>query len=137
MKTQALINSLCFVEIKRHDTKLLASKPYRPDTWAPSSELCGGVAQLQATVQGALEETGRKISLTDELGALTGETLFNIEPRAFLVIGSLDEFRGEHETNESQYRSFELYRRNVKRPEIPTFDELFFRARFIVDHGAN
>jgi hypothetical protein len=95
------------------------------------------VAQLRATVQGALEEIGRKISLMDQSGAPSGETLFNIEPRAFLVIGSLDEFRGEHETNESQYRSFELYRRNVKRPEILTFDELFFAARFIVDHGLN
>lgn len=139
MKTQARINSLCFVEIKRHDTDLLASKskPYRADAWAPSSELCGGVAQVQATVQSFLEKIGLALSPKDEVGWPTRETLFNIEPRAFLVIGRLDEFRAENGINELQYRSFELYRRNVKRPEILTFDELLFRARFIVNHGEN
>ena len=42
LKTQALISSLCFVEIKRHDTPLLQSKPYRPGVWSPSTELVGG-----------------------------------------------------------------------------------------------
>jgi len=35
MKTRGLISSLCFVEIKTHETALLQKKPYRPGCWAP------------------------------------------------------------------------------------------------------
>lgn len=135
MKTQALISSLCFVEIKRHDTILLADNQYRPKTWPPSKELSGGVAQLQITVQTALENLGQAIHPSDSSGDPTGEHLFNIEPRSFLVVGSLSQFSTEHGINEPKYRSFELYRRNVKRPKIITFDELFYRAQYIVDHN--
>jgi hypothetical protein len=135
MKTQALINAVCFVEIKRHDTPLLAAAQYRTDAWAPHAELSGAVAQVQASVQGALEELGRKIELRDEVGEPTGEKLFNIQPRAFLIAGSHAQFQSELGINEPKYKSFELYRRNVRLPEILTFDELLYRARFIVEHS--
>jgi hypothetical protein len=136
MKTQALINSVCFVEIKKHDTPLLTpnATPYRPEAWAPSGELSGGVAQTQTSVQEALENLGRKIEPRDERGEPTGEKLFNIQPRAFLVVGSLGQFQTGRGVNEPKLRSFELYRRNVNLPEILTFDELLYRARFIVEH---
>lgn len=134
MKTQAEINALCFVEIKRHDAALLGPKPYRSDTWIPSYELIGGVAQSQVTVQAAIERIGRKINPTDEVGDPTGETLYTLNPRAFLIVGNLAQFQTEAGINESKLKSFELYRRNVHTPEIITFDELFYRARFIVDH---
>ena len=50
MKTRGIISSLCFVEIKRHDTPLLGATQYRPDVWPPSAELVGGVSQVQTTV---------------------------------------------------------------------------------------
>lgn len=135
MKTRARINSLCFVEIKRHDTPLLVGNTaYRSGAFAPSSELGGGIAQMQATVQAAIERVGQRIELADRQGNPTGETLFNFDPRAFLVIGSLGEFDTPHGPNEAKFRSFELFRRNVRRPEIVTFDELLHRARFIVEH---
>lgn len=135
MKTQALINSLCFVEIKRHDTQLLSNASYRAGAWPPSLELSGGVAQSHATVHGALSAIGHTLRPTDSAGDPTGEILFNIEPRSYLIVGSLNEFKGDNGINEAKYCSFESYRRNVKRPEIITFDELLYRARFIVDHG--
>lgn len=135
MKTRGLISSLCFVEIKVHTTKLLSNKPYRVGCWAPSAELVGAVAQVQGTVQGAIAQIGNKYIGKDELGSPTGEEAFNFQPRAFLVIGSLDEFRGDHGVNEDQYRSFELYRRNTAWPEIITFDELYERASYIVNHN--
>lgn len=135
MKTSGLINSLCFVEIKRHDTPLLGSAQYRSDTWSPSTELAGGVSQVQTTVHGAIEALGQKLMPRDEIGNPTGEVLFNIEPRSCLVIGSLGQFRTEHGINIPKFRSFELYRRHTWRPEIITFDELLERARFIVEHG--
>lgn len=137
MKTRGIISSLCFIEIKRHDTPLLASiqSPYRADAWGPHSELAGGVAQVQATVQSAIETIGQRLMPKDELGNPSGEVLFNFEPRSCLVIGSLDQFQTPNGPNELQYRSFELYRRNTWRPEIVTFDELLQRARFVVDCG--
>lgn len=135
LKTRAEISALCFVEIKRPDTPLLSSKPYRAEVWQPSSELVGGLAQVQITVNSAFEELGRKLTPTDEEGNPTGEMLFNIAPRSFLVVGSLDQFKTATGINESQYRSFELFRRNVFQPEVLTFDELLHRARYIVQHS--
>jgi hypothetical protein len=134
MKTRGLISSMCFVEIKRHDTHLLGSNPYRPGVWSPSSELAGGISQVQGTVRSAIEVLGQKLQPTDEKGAPTGEILFNVDPRSILVIGSLQQFQTEQGLNEQMFRSFELFRRNTWRPEIITFDELLERARFIVGH---
>ncbi len=134
LKTRGYLNSICFAEIKRHDTPLLEARPYRPGSWAPSRELAGGVSQVQATVQSARELYARTLEPTDADGNPTGETLFNIEPRAFLVVGSLSQFLAANGINEQQFRSFELYRRNTLRPEIITFDELLERARHIVEH---
>lgn len=133
MVTQARINSLCYVEVKRHDTDLVRHPAYRGDAWAPSKDLSGGVAQVQATVQSAIEQYSRSVQLTNEDGDPIGGPLFNFDPRAFLVIGNLSEFTtADGRVNASKFRSFELFRRNVRRPEIITFDELLNRARFIV-----
>ncbi|MGQ7793126.1 Shedu immune nuclease family protein [Faunimonas sp. B44] len=135
MKTRGIISSLCFVEIKRHDTPLLGSAQYRSDVWPPSAELTGGVSQLQTTVHAALESLGHKLMPRDDTGDPTGEILFNIEPRSCLVVGSLNQFQTDRGINVPKFRSFELYRRHTWRPEIITFDKLLQRARFIVEHG--
>ena len=135
MKTHGIISSLCFVEIKRHDTPLLGSAQYRPDAWPPSIELAGGVSQVQTTVHAAIETLGQKFMPRDDRGDPTGEVLFNIEPRSCLVVGSLEQFQTDRGVNVPRFRSFELYRRHTWRPEIITFDELLQRARFIVEHA--
>ncbi len=135
LKTQALISSLCFVEVKRHDTKLLEGKSYRPDVWPPSQELSGGVAQLQETVRAAVDQLTATYRPDRADGKPTGEELYNIQPRSFLVIGSLGEFKTGEGTNVRKFRSFELFRRNIRQPEVVTFDELYYRAKFIVDHA--
>jgi|SRR5271157_729057 len=135
MKTRGAIEALCFVEIKKHTTKLLKDAHYRPGCWPPSDELSGGVAQVQGTVEKAIRvRPEEKIEPVNDSGDPTGEELFSYQPRSFLVIGSLNEFRSERGPNVEKYRSFELYRRNISRPEIITFDELYERAKFIVEH---
>jgi hypothetical protein len=47
-----------------------------------------------------------------------------------LVLGTLRSLVGEHGINLKQFRSFELFRRNILAPEIITF-ELYERASFI------
>lgn len=135
MRTRGLVSSLCFVEIKVHTTKLLSKTPYRAGCWAPSAELAGAVAQVQGTVHGAVKQIGDRFVGQGGDGAPTGEEAFNFQPRSFLVIGSLSEFVGPHGVNAEQYRSFELYRRNTAWPEIITFDELFERAQYVINHN--
>ncbi|MCR5881249.1 Shedu immune nuclease family protein [Phenylobacterium sp. J367] len=131
LKTRGQISSLCYVEIKRHDEPLLG-REYRPGAWQPSSEISGGVAQAQATVMAAAQAFRQKFEPKDAEGNPTGEVLFNVEPKSFLVVGTLQQFRTPAGVNESKLRSFETFRRNTRHPEIITFDELYERARFIV-----
>ncbi len=135
MKTRGIINSLCFCEIKTHTTNLLkkVKTSYRPEVWAVSDELAGGVAQIQKTVQKSIENIKTKTQVKDEEGNLTNEEVFLYNPKSFLLVGSLKEFIGDFGTNEDKFSSFELFRQNTFRPEIITFDELFERAKFIID----
>ena len=132
LKSRGAISSLCFVEIKTHKTALVAGRPYRRGCWAPSSELAGAVAQVQGSVAAALDTLQGQLTFNDALGNPTEEQTFSYAPKAYLVVGSLSEFVGEHGVNQDQFRSFELLRHNTTSPEIITFDELLERAKFIV-----
>ena len=137
MKTRGIVNSLCFCEIKTHHTELikLVKSSYRPESWAISDELAGGVAQIQKTVQKSVENIKTKTQIKDKQGKLTGEEVFLYQPKSFLVIGSLNEFKEEFGTNEDKFSSFELFRQNTFNPEIITFDELLERAKFILENS--
>lgn len=137
MKTKAEISSMCFIEIKRHDEAILDPKPYRAGAWSPSKHLIGGIAQIQATVSAAINNLTEKFEPNDRLGNPTGERIYAFEPRSYLVIGRQSEFDTEHGTNEDKYRSFETFRRNLRNPEVVTYDELLHRARFIVSSASS
>lgn len=137
LKTHAHLSSLAFVEIKRHNVALLARRPYRAGVWAPSEDVAGGVAQCHEVVRAAGEALEERLRPTDEWGDPTGEDVFQVHPRAFLVVGRLSEFEGDHGPNAAKFRSFEAFRRNLHQPEILTYDELLYRARFIVDAQAH
>ena len=132
MKSKGVISSLCFVEIKTHKTPLLDKRPYRVGCWPPSDQLAGAVAQVQGTVASAMDSIRGRLAINNSDGFPTGEEAFNFSPKAYLVVGNLDQFVGDHGVNQEQFRSFELFRRNTHSPEIITFDELYERAKFIV-----
>lgn len=137
MMTKGVISSLCFVEIKTHDTALLESTSYRPGCWSPSRELVGAVAQIHGTVASSSRNLYDQIRTVSADGNPTGEEVFNYKPKAFVVIGNLQEFVTENGVNKEKLRSFELYRSSLKDVEIITFDELFERSRFIVHAEGN
>jgi hypothetical protein len=58
--------------------------------------------------------------------------IFSYSPKAYLIIGNLAEFSSGTGVNSAKYSSFELLRRNVINSEVITFDELYERAKFIV-----
>lgn len=134
MKTRAAVSALCLVEIKKSSTELLKVGEYRRGTWAPSVELSGAVAQCQESLRAAADALKTHHRFADDQGNPTGEELMSVQPRSFLVAGSLGQFRTDNGINSVRYQAFEGYRRNLRQPEILTFDELYERARFIVDH---
>jgi len=135
MRSRGYINTLLFCEIKRHDTDLLAKQQYRkPATYAPSWELVGGVAQVQKTTRRAIRQiTTQMVDHIKPDGTPT-KSQFNISrPRRVVVIGKLQEFNHEDGVNAEMMESFELFRTSVSDTEIVTYDELYQRARFIVE----
>lgn len=133
LRTRGRVSSTCLVEIKRHRTPLLDQKSYRAGAWQPSSELTGAVAQVLMSVDGMEREFQRLLVMKDKNGNPTGEQAVVARPRSVVVCGSLSQFIASHGVNEEQFRSFELYRRHLVAPDIVTFDELYERARLIVE----
>lgn len=134
MKTRGAISALCFVELKTHRTPLIG-KSKRTACWPISKDLSDAIAQIQKTVYEALDKIGKRLRIRDQQGFPTEENPFLCQPKAYVLIGNLKEFVGEHGANEDQFTSFELFRRQCQSPEIVTFDELLERARFIVQDG--
>ena len=89
--------------------------------------------EVQKTVQISITNIKSKTEVKDKHGNLTGEQLFLYQPKSFLIIGSLSQFEGEHGINEEKYSSFELFRKQINNTEIITFDELYERAKHIVE----
>lgn len=135
LKTRGFIKSLIFCEIKTHKTDLLSSSTYRsPDTFQVSREVSGACSQIQKTIhKTTLRLTENSYRLIEKDGTPTGEEVALAQPRGVLLIGSLKEFEEDSGINFEKFTSFELYRRNIQSPEIITFDELYERAKFIVE----
>lgn len=135
LRTSGVIRFLTFAEFKTHLTPLLKNRDYRPGVWAPHQEVVGGVAQAQTTVELAVRQIGTALQEKAEDGSdIIGEVTFLTRPRSYLVVGHLDQLLGEGGgPHREKVRSFELYRRSLREPEIVTFDELLARAEWVVE----
>lgn len=120
------------VEIKTPATPLLSyakSEPRlvknpRNDVWLLSSDLLGAISQIQVNCRTWSIDSQR----AENIRPLEKENIFTVEPKGILIIGNTKELS----RNESIVSCFESYRKNIKNPEILTFDELYKRAEFIV-----
>lgn len=121
--SSALTKYTCLVEIKKPSTTLLQNNAYRNGVWAISSELSGAISQIQVNCA-QWEMSGSK---NEENREKLGE-LVTVSPKGIVVVGSTSELDLWSKRN-----SFERYRRELHNPEIITYDELFERARFIVE----
>jgi antiviral defense system Shedu protein SduA len=127
-RSEAEIKFTVLVEIKKPDSPLLGNKPYRNGAWQLGEELTGGISQIQANcrrweVEGAQTERNRE--------ALQQRKIYTVQPKGILVVGTTGQLSSTEKRN-----TFELFRRNVFNPEILTFDELYARARYIVEHSS-
>jgi Shedu protein SduA, C-terminal len=131
LRTAGALSSLVLCEIKHHRTDLL-HKSYRGDAWSISREVAGDVAQCQATSDDVERDLGPMLDLKTPDGYLD-ERVFVCRPRTILVVGALSQFVADDRINPARFESFERFRRGLRDPEILTFDELFDRARFVLD----
>lgn len=133
LRTNGIIRSMAFAEIKHHRTELLSAKSYRSACWGPSTELSGAVVQVQQTVRMAVRDLGEFIEDRGIDGSRTSAGTFITQPRAFLIAGCLSQLAGTSGgAIDDKVHSFELFRRNLAHPEIITFDELLARAEWHV-----
>lgn len=114
------------VEIKRPDTELFDTGRYRSGVPNYSGELIQALSQAQVNSRTWEVEGSRRERDQVELAA---ERTNTITPRAVLVIGSTESLNDLDRRN-----AFELLRRNLRNPDIITFDELYERAKYIVAH---
>ena len=129
LKTKAEVSQYVLIEIKRHTDPLLNAKKYRSGVWGVSKVVTEAVSQIQKTVFDFVAEQSTADELKDEDGYRTGERIYKIQPKSYLVIGSLKQIK-EHD---DKIVCFELFRNSIASPEIITYDELYYRAQSIVD----
>lgn len=129
MRTRAEISQYVLIEIKTPSTSLLKSQQHRKACWSVSSDLSDAVTQIQKTAFDFTNNQYHKVQAKDHDGRITGEEIFRIQPKSYLVIGNLAELKGYDE----KFACFHLYRTSLTAPEILTYDELFERAKCIVE----
>lgn len=137
LKTLGLINFLNIVEIKTHNTPLLENRMYRGSrVWGPSSDLVGAISQCNQYVRTSVQHFDEVIRIKDKEGNFTGEEVFQFKPKCFLVVGSSEKDfldPGGKVLNPDKLSCFEHFRGNLTSPEIITFDQLYQRAKNIVE----
>lgn len=128
-------NFTVLVEVKTPQTKLFQKNANRAGSWQLSGDLIGAVSQIleQKASWQIKAETGATANFDDFGNVIIQRT---VDPKCILIVGSNDAFVGTDKVKAIKLRTFELFRRDSRNIEIVTYDELFARARFIVEHGS-
>ncbi|MEA4964838.1 MAG: Shedu immune nuclease family protein [Oscillospiraceae bacterium] len=124
--TEAETKFTCLVEIKKPTSPLIQGTAYRNGVWGASSELSGAISQVQVNCA-QWEISGARTEQNHERLAEVN----TISPKGIVIIGKTGELDNWNKRN-----SFERFRREIHNPEIITYDELYERARFIVEGQA-
>lgn len=121
------------VELKRPDTPLFGNDKNRSNAWMLSDDLISGVSQILEQKAGwqVFAETNRSNNFDDAGRPINQRTA---DPKSILVVGSSKQFAGEDKEFQIKAKTFELFRRDSRNVEIVTYDELYRRANFIVEH---
>lgn len=118
------------VEIKRPTTKLFEKDRNRVDAWKLSEDLFDAYSQILAYKAGFCKKPIEHDKKGNKLYQRTQD------PKIILIIGNIQNelliIVGEY-NQELAEDTFELFRRNNRNIEIITYDELFERAKFIVE----
>lgn len=126
-----------FVELKKPDTPLFEKGKNRSGSWRLSQDLTYAVSQiLEQKASGQ-----HKISTTKDLvdGNYNPINQRAHDSKVVLIIGHWGQVDTSNEPEgikEIKRKTLELYRRDSRNIEIITYDELFERAKYIVENEA-
>jgi len=124
--TEGDLSFTVLVEIKTPNTPLLqGSSEIRSGAWSLSKDLTDAVSQIQANIEMWDKQGSRQ---PDNMDTLEKDNIFTVQPKGIIVIGSLSQLE-----TRSKRETFQRFRKSLHGVDILTFDELFKRARFIVD----
>lgn len=126
--TQGDINFVVLVEIKTPGTNLLrGSEEIRRGAWSLSKDLPDALVQIEANIH-TWDKQGS--TQPDNLDRLESQGVYTVQPKGIIVIGSLSELN-----DRSKRETFQRFRKSIHGIDIITFDELYNRAKFIVEHS--
>ncbi|MDO8594593.1 MAG: DUF4263 domain-containing protein [bacterium] len=115
------------VEIKTPVTPLLqGTKEIRNGAWSLSKELTDAVSQIEANIATWEREGSRH---DDNKDRFETENVFTVKPKGIIVIGSLSQLN-----TRSKRETFQRFRKSIHGIDILTYDELYERAKFIVEN---
>lgn len=120
-----------FVEIKKPSTALFGSIKERSNTWRLSNEVVHSVSQILEQKASGL------IKLDKQQYDSSGRPILQkaYDSKVILIMGHWKQL--EESSNPLEYeikkKTFELFRNDSRNIEIITYDELYDRAKFIVD----
>ena len=123
------------VELKKPTTSLFEKNDNRAGSWKLSSGLFEAVSQILEYKASHIVE----FKNSDKLYAQDGSPILQdaIDPKCILLIGHSTQFCGDNKEMHIKKRTFELFRRDSRNIEIITYDELYKRAKFIVENREN
>ena len=132
MRTEAEHRFTVLVEIKKPDSRIISSstsKPYRSGVPGFHTDFVNAVSQTQVNARTWTIEGSRR---PQDYAALSKQSTHTTLPKTLLIYGHTREFTSVQGAAEG----FDLFRSNLDNPKILTYDELFARAKFIVEHRA-
>lgn len=113
------------VEIKRQDTQIVLNDLNRSGCNKLSVDLLNGVNQIQVNCF-SWETYGSRTP--ENIENLDNKNIFTIRPKSILIIGDTRQL-----DSLNKRRAFESFRSSLNQPDIVTFDELYNRAKYIVE----
>ncbi len=118
------------VELKKPKTDLFVESRTSAGVQRISNDLVRAVSQIlgQKADWQIKSEHGRNFNSSGE--PLRQKT---VDPKALLIIGRSTEYRANDRDSQIKARTFEMFRRDSRSIEILTYDELYERAKFIVE----
>lgn len=119
-----------FIELKKPSTNLFGNNTNRSNSWKLSNDLIDSFSQI-------LEHKASGQIRLEQKQFIKGEPLEQkaFDSKVILIIGNWNELDESSSTleREIKMKTFELFRRDSRNVEILTFDELYERAKFIVE----
>ncbi len=120
-----------FVELKTPSTPIFAKSKNRSNSWSLSNELIDSVSQILEQKASGMNKINND-QLFDSEGKEIKQKAH--DSKVILILGNWNQIKDENDKiRQIKEKTFELFRRDSRNIEFLTYDELFERAKFIVE----